>query len=64
MSDPTDPNLPDVESPAPDDVLEQAPSKEEVVEQAPSKEEVIAEQPSVEEILGDEFPRPPRSDGT
>jgi hypothetical protein len=61
MSDPTDPNLPDVESPPADDVLEQAPSKEEVIEQAPSADEVIAGQPSVDEILGDEFPRRPRS---
>jgi hypothetical protein len=52
MTDPTDPNLPDVDSPPADEVLEQA----------PSKVEIIADQPSVEEILGDEFPPPPRSD--
>jgi hypothetical protein len=62
MSEPTDPQvrrdplpapeLPDVESPPRDDVLERAPSKEEVVEQAPSADEVIAAQPSVDEILG------------
>jgi hypothetical protein len=62
MSEPADPQarpdplpapeLPDVESPPRDDVLERAPSKEEVVEQAPSADEVIAGQPSVDEILG------------
>jgi hypothetical protein len=49
---PPPPKLPDVESPAPEDVLEGVPSKEEVVEQAEPVEDIVKDQPSVDEILG------------
>ena len=62
MSDPPDaretsdvrrpPDLPDVESPPPKEVLGGVPSKEEIVEHAESVDNVIDAQPSVDEILG------------
>lgn len=48
---PRPPKLPDVESPAPDDVLDDVPPREEVVEQAQPSDEIIAEQPSVDELI-------------
>lgn len=46
------PNLPEVESPPTEDVLDDVPSKEDVVEQAQPAEEIVDEQPSVDDLLG------------
>jgi hypothetical protein len=48
---PATPALPDVESPAPEEVLERMPSKEEIIEQTQSSEEIVHQQPSVDEVL-------------
>ena len=58
---PPPPKLPEVESPATDDILAAAPSSEEIVESAEPAEDVIAAQPGVDELLGhdrDEAPLP------
>ena len=44
--------LPDVDSPPPDEVIEDAPSTEEIIEQAESVEEIVKQQPDVDELLG------------
>jgi hypothetical protein len=49
---PEPPKLPEVESPAPEDVVDGVPSTEELIEQAEPAEDVLAHQPSVDEILG------------
>jgi hypothetical protein len=48
---PPAPKLPDVESPPPEDVLDEVPPKEELVKRARPADEIIEEQPSVEELL-------------
>jgi len=45
------PKLPDVESPPPEDVLDDVPPKEELLKLARSADEIVDEQPSVEELL-------------
>jgi hypothetical protein len=51
---PAAPKLPEVESPPPEDVLDDVPSTAEIVERAQSAGEVVEGQPSVAEILGTE----------
>jgi hypothetical protein len=51
---PGPPQLPEVDSPDADQVLDGVPSTEEVVEQAESAEDVLAHEPTVDEILGRE----------
>lgn len=48
---PPPPKLPDVESPPPEDVLDDVPPKEELVRRARLADEIVDEQPSVEELL-------------
>jgi hypothetical protein len=43
--------LRDVDSPPPDQVLEQVASKEEIIEDAQSADEILKQQPSVDELL-------------
>jgi len=43
--------LPDVDSPPPDQVLEEVASKEEIIEAAESADEILKHQPSVAELL-------------
>ena len=50
------PQLPEVESPPPEDVLAGVPSKEEIIDEARSAEKVIEQQPSVDELLGRDRP--------
>jgi hypothetical protein len=45
------PKLPDVESPPPENVLDEVPPKEELVRRARPADEIVTEQPSVEELL-------------
>jgi hypothetical protein len=49
---PPHPNLPEVESPPPEEVLDGVPSTDEVVAHAQPADDVVDEQPSVDEILG------------
>jgi hypothetical protein len=49
---PSPPTLPEVESPPPEDVIEDAPSTEDILEQAESAEEIVRQQPDVDELLG------------
>jgi hypothetical protein len=48
---PSAPALPDVESPPPEDVIEDVPSTEDIIEQAQSAEEIVQQQPDVDELL-------------
>ena len=48
---PTPPKLPDVESPAAEDVLDGVPPREKIVEQTQPSDEIIAEQPGVDELV-------------
>ena len=48
---PLAPKLPGVESPPPEDVLDEVPPKEELVERARPAGEIVEEQPSVDELL-------------
>lgn len=43
--------LPEIDSPPPEQVLEDVPSKEEIIEQAQSADEIVGQQPSPEELL-------------
>jgi hypothetical protein len=43
--------LPDVDSPPPDQVLEEVASKEEIIEAAQSADEILKQQPSVDELI-------------
>jgi len=45
------PKLPEVDSPPPEDVLDEVPPKEELVKRARPADEIVEEQPSVEELL-------------
>ncbi len=45
------PQLPDVDSPPPEDVLDGVPSTEEIIEQALPAEKIVEQQPSVEELV-------------
>ena len=49
---PPPPALPEVDSPAPGDVLDSVPTKEQVVEDAQSADDIVAGQPGVDELLG------------
>jgi hypothetical protein len=49
---PPAPKLPDVDSPPPEEVLDEVPAKEEVVKRARPADEIVEEQPSVDELLG------------
>jgi hypothetical protein len=46
------PELPALESPPLEDVLNGLPSKEQVIESAPSADEIVSGQPSVDQLLG------------
>lgn len=48
---PASPKLPDVDSPPPEDVLEDVPSTEEIIEHAQSAEKIVEQQPSPDELL-------------
>jgi len=50
---PRPPELPEVDSPPTEEVLDSVPSREDVVEKARSAAEIVREQPSVDDILGD-----------
>jgi len=43
--------LPNVDSPPPDQVLEEVASEEEIIEAADSADEILKQQPSVDELL-------------
>ncbi len=45
--------LPDVDSPPPEEVLENLPSTQEIIEHADSAEQILEQQPSVEELVPD-----------
>lgn len=45
------PNLPDVDSPPPEDVLDGVPSTDEIIEHAQPAEKIVEQQPSVEELV-------------
>ena len=45
------PNLPDVDSPPAEEVLDGVPSTEEIIEHAEPAEKIVEQQPSVEEIV-------------
>jgi len=49
---PPPPDLPDVDSPPTQEVLDSVPSREDVVDEARSAAEIVREQPSVDDILG------------
>ena len=48
---PPAPTLPDVDSPPPEDVLDNVPSTEEIIERAEPAHEIVNQQPSVEDVL-------------
>ena len=48
---PSQPQLPEVDSPPPEDVLKDAPSTDEIIEHAESAEEIVDQQPSVDDLL-------------
>ncbi len=48
---PPGPDLPDVDSPPTEEVLNSVPSREDVVDEARSAAEIVREQPSVDDIL-------------
>lgn len=48
---PTQPGLPEVDSPPAEEVLDGVPSADEVVEAAQPAEDIVAEQPSVDDLL-------------
>lgn len=45
--------LPDVDSPPPEEVLENLPSTKEIIEHADTAEQILEQQPSVEELVPD-----------
>lgn len=45
--------LPDVDSPPPEEVLENLPSTKEIIEHADSAEQILEQQPSVDELVPD-----------
>lgn len=51
---PAPPDLPHVDSPPPEEVLDGVPSRDDVVDEARSAAQIVREQPSVEDILGTE----------
>ena len=61
MGDPTEhsedpaplsqPKLPEIDSPPPEDVLKGVPSTDEIIDHAESAEDIVGQQPSVDELL-------------
>jgi hypothetical protein len=49
---PPPPDLPQVDSPSSEDVLDHEPSVEEIVEQAETVDDIVAHEPTVDDILG------------